>query len=50
VLKDNSTTDQTGLLQNAFNNNNTVVISTNTIINGTVSIPEGKILKFDGEG
>lgn len=50
VTKDNSQTDQTSTLQNAFNtsNINTVLISTNTIVNGTLTIPEGKVLKFDG--
>ncbi|MDQ6756361.1 MAG: hypothetical protein M3004_05455 [Bacteroidota bacterium] len=49
TVKDNSSTDQTGVLQNAFNSNvNTVIISANTIINGTLTIPEGKILKFEG--
>ncbi len=50
IVKDNSTTDQTGTLQNAFNtsNINTILITSNTIVNGTLTIPEGKILKFEG--
>lgn len=49
ILKDNSQTDQTSVLQSAFSSNvNTVIISATTIVNGTLAIPEGKILKFEG--
>ena len=50
IVKDNSQKDQTNVLQTAFNsaNVNTVVVNANTIINGTLTIPEGKFLKFDG--
>ena len=50
IVKDNSQIDQTGTLQNAFNSAgiNTVLISANTTVNGTLTIPEGKILKFEG--
>jgi hypothetical protein len=49
IAKDNSLTDQTNVLQNIFSSDvSTVVINTNTIINGTITIPEGKILKFEG--
>ncbi len=49
IVKDNSQTDQTGVLQSAFSSNiNTVIISTNTIVNGTLTIPDGKIVKFEG--
>ena len=50
TAKDNSLTDQTNVLQTTFNssNVNTVLINANTIVNGTLTIPEGKILKFEG--
>jgi hypothetical protein len=48
IVKDNAAADQTGVLQAAFNSNATVIISTNTTVNGTLNIPEGKILKFEG--
>lgn len=48
VVKDISSTDQTSVLQSAFNVNAEVIISANTVVNGTLSIPEGKILKFEG--
>ncbi|MEJ7672950.1 MAG: hypothetical protein WKF59_09600 [Chitinophagaceae bacterium] len=36
-------------MQNVFTSNvSTVIISSNIIINGTLTIPEGKILKFEG--
>lgn len=47
-LKDNSQADQSNVLQSAFNGNAMVVISANVTINGTVNIPVGKILKFEG--
>ena len=49
IARDNSSSDQAGVLQNVFNSNvNTVIINSNTVINGTLTIPEGKILKFEG--
>ena len=49
TLKETSGSDQTALLQNIFNSEvNTVIISTPAIINGTLIIPAGKILKFEG--
>ncbi len=49
ITKDNPQTDQTSVLQSAFNSKvNTVIISATTIVNGTLTIPEGKILKFEG--
>lgn len=49
IVKDNSTGDQTASLQNIFNSNViTVIISANSIVNGTLTIPDGKILKFEG--
>ncbi len=48
IAKDNLA-DQTNVLQNVFTSNvSTVIISSNIIINGTLTIPEGKILKFEG--
>jgi hypothetical protein len=49
TVKDNVTGDQTVSLQNIFNSPvSTVIISANTIINGTLLIPEGKVIKFEG--
>lgn len=50
-VKANAGTDQTNILQQAFNSPgvNTVVINNgDVVINGTLNIPEGKILKFEG--
>ena len=47
-IKDNAATDQTNILQGAFNSNATVIISANITVNGTLNIPEGKLLKFEG--
>lgn len=51
VVKSISENDQTDALQTAFNNSaiNTVIINSgDLVINGTINIPEGKVLKFEG--
>ncbi len=50
-LKINAQTDQTEKLQSLANDkNNTVEISTPYYVNGTVTIPAGKIIKFENNG
>lgn len=50
IVKDNSAVDQTIFLQKVFADPqiNTIIISSSIIINGTLSIPAEKILKFEG--
>jgi hypothetical protein len=50
VVKENSAGDQTASLQKAFNDpaNKLFIISSAVIINGTVTVPTGKIIKFEG--
>ncbi len=49
-VKDNSSADQSATLQKVFDDTQVkeVVISATVIVNGTLTIPSGKILKFDG--
>src|ERR1035437_3131851 len=50
IVKGNSSIDQTMFLQKAFDdpNINTVLINAVIIVNGTIKIPQEKILKFEG--
>ena len=50
VVKDNSAGDQTASLQKVFNDPQVtqVVISASVTINGTLTIPQEKIIKFEG--
>ena len=48
TVSNNTAYDQTSVLQTAFNSNAVVIVTASTVINGTLNIPEGKILKFEG--
>ena len=48
TVSNNTASDQTSVLQAAFNSNVEVIVTTSTVINGTLNIPDGKILKFEG--
>ncbi len=50
IIKDNSATDQTISLQKVFDDSQVkeVVISASVVVNGTLTIPYDKILKFEG--
>ncbi|MDQ6723995.1 MAG: hypothetical protein M3Z01_07010 [Thermoproteota archaeon] len=50
TVKENAAADQTAVLQKAFDDShiNTVIVSNEVIINGTLTIPADKILKFEG--
>src|SRR6478672_8086426 len=48
TVSNNTAGDQTSVLQAAFNANAEVIVTTSTVINGTLNIPDGKILKFEG--
>ncbi len=50
-VKENRGVDQTNVLQQAFNSqniNSVIVNNADVIINGTLNIPDGKVLKFEG--
>lgn len=50
IVKDNSITDQSAAFQKVFDDTQVkeVVISASVVVNGTLTIPPGKILKFEG--